>query len=180
MRFASVLLLLTAGCAAEPDRFLPANGQGSAAYYELERDGRNWGDVKLWSPSPGGHADVFDVRFRVRNDGDVPIEVDLGATYAELTIDGRQERARPRNASEKLSVPARETREFEVLFPLPRDAEPEDIDEAEVNWALSTPGGRLTHSTVFLPHYEDDGRLAYHYGYGYYRPWGWGWYDPWP
>jgi len=178
MRPAAFLLLLAAGCAADPDRFLPANSRGSAEYYELEREGRNWGDVKVWSTSPAGAEDLFEVRFRVRNDGDAPISADLGATYAELNLDGRLERVRARDVGGPLSVSAGESREWRIFFPLPSGFSVEDVDEAEVNWALTTSQGRLTHSTVFLPYYEEDGSLAYHYGYGYYRPWGWGWYDP--
>jgi hypothetical protein len=180
VRYAPLLLLLVASCAAEPDRFLPADGRGSAAYYELERDGRNLGDVKVWSTSPAQNENYFDVRFRVRNDSAAPIDVDLAETYAELRLDGRVERARPRDGAQKLSVPAGQTREFTILFTLPPESGPQDIDEAEVNWALATPNGRLTHSTVFLPHYEESYWSAYPYGAGYYRPWGWGWYDAWP
>ena len=189
-----VLLALAAGCAAEEQRFRPANSpRGTAAYYELERDGRNWGDVKVWSPGSSELDDdkaVLDVRFRVRNDGEQPIDFDVNATYAELGVDGRFERVRPNRTGEAVSVAPGSVIDIPLTFALPPKIGPRDIDEAEVNWAIRTPNGRLTHSTLFVPlreerrvYYRPSIGLGFHYGH--YRPWhSWHgrWYDDpfWP
>jgi hypothetical protein len=185
------VLAAAAGCAAEPTRFGAADGgRGSSFYYEIENGGRNWGDIKVWSLGAreleGGVPGV-EIGFRLRADADQPLEFDAAATTAEVGHDGRYERVHPQApAGSTLKAAPGAVETFVLRFPLPRGLEPEDIEEIEVNWAVRTPAGRMTFSSVFVPRIEDRRPYASYYGasygpwYRYPGYWGYGHPHYWP
>ena len=174
MRWPAIVLAAVAGCAAEETRFGAADGgRGSSFYYELENGGRNWGDVKLWSLGVRSLEDgvpIVEIGFRVRADADQPLEVEVASIYAEIGHDGRFDRVVPETpASSSVKTAPGAVESFVLRFRLPRNLEPEDVDEVEINWSVRTPAGRMTFSSVFLP--LVDARYPNSYGWGTYGPW---------
>ncbi|HEX7901633.1 MAG TPA: hypothetical protein VF950_27995 [Planctomycetota bacterium] len=169
-------LAAVAGCGAEPVRFQPATGgRGSAFYYDLERDGHKWGDVKVWIPGLYEREDekpFVEVRFRVRNDGDQAVALDVPDTYAEVAVDGRWTRVRPEKpAAESVTVEPGKVEELALVFPLPA----KEVDEIEVNWTARWTSGRMTRSSVFLAarydrhvYYGPYYGMGMRYGYPYW------------
>lgn len=169
------VLACLAGCAAGETRFGAADGgQGSSFYYELANGDRNWGDVKVWSAGVREMEDgvpILEIGFRLRADADQPIELEAAGVTAETRSDGRYERIHPDAppASTVKAAPGA-VESVSLRFRLPRNLEPEDVDEIEVNWAVRTPAGRMTFSSVFLP-VVDARSYERYYGGGYYGPW---------
>jgi hypothetical protein len=79
------------GCPARHADFRPTEaatelGPGHAAvYYDVEVDGRDLGDIRIWSPGAyradvNGRERAIHVQLRMRNDSDVPLLLDLTNT----------------------------------------------------------------------------------------------------
>lgn len=185
VRWAPLLLAAFAGCVADRVRLRPSDGSlGAARYYEIQDEGYDWGDVKVWATLPSandGEPDVLEARFRIRNDSDQTLSFETREAYADLGVDGRYERLSPEAArTDGVDVGPGRTEEASLRFRLPKGTTLEDVEEFEVNWSLRTPKGRQTRSSAFLLVYEPDDAYyrwasPYAYPYGPSRYW----YDPW-
>lgn len=153
-----------------------------AAYYELTVDGRNVGDVRVWSPGGydkriDGEVEVIEIGLRIRNDSDAPIALRPARTSLDILTDDREfvtvRRPVVMPDPEELVVPPGDMRTITLSYPVPGDMEPDDVEGFEFNWVLRTDYGPYSQSTPFV---QDEDRYAYYY---YPYPYAaWWWYDP--
>jgi hypothetical protein len=187
----AVLALLASGCASP--EFRPLNAarglppELAAAYYDLDSNGQDVGDAKVWSTGEPdeqlvtGDVDgrTLHVGLRLRNETDSPMMLDLDDTQLELRTDRDAMLLidRPAQALGDQSIPPFQTGRVDLLFQLPDDVNLKDVAGYELLWAVRTEGGaRVAKSTTFLREKRAGGASPY-----YYRPYGalgWG-YGPW-
>ena len=191
-RALSVLALALAGTGllgcANPE-FRPLDAKRSvptdlaASQYDIEVNGKDLGDMKLWSkgapdeaiPLPTKKERLLQVGVRIRNDSQGPMRLDLDNT--ELEVRTEDDRLwvidQPLQIIGSLDIPSSETERLELLFELPPGVTVKHVVGYELVWALETPEGRLSRSSTFVRQRDEAGYYyrPYYSGYGY--PYGW-------
>lgn len=154
------LALALAACSSRAD-FRPVEAEPevpsslAGAYYEVTIGQRKLGDVKIWSD--GSFEDDDDVErihigMRIRNDGEEPLRLVLEDTELEL----RTPEEEMFLVEEEVGAPPvveigpRETRRFDLFYPLPEELDADELSGVELIWALEGPGGRVGRSTPFM------------------------------
>ncbi len=185
--------VLAAGCASDDFRPLQADrstpSELAAAQYDLEIDGKDLGDAKVWSKGPpadelGLPTDakrLLEIGVRIRNDSDQPMRLDLEATDLEIhTEDERMYVVElPLQVNGLVDVEPGGLQRIVLLYELPAGVKMKKIVGYELAWAVEAGGQRLTRSTTFRRAEDDSGYYyypyaggAFGYGYPYYGAWG--------
>jgi hypothetical protein len=188
LRLAALLgllaLLAAPGCRARTARFRPAESPGQdaltqvSAYYELQVEGRNWGDVKVWSQGAypkavDGRTPVIHVGLRLRNDSNGPMDLRLDRTNIEINTRDRQLLVvqEPIQTDGEMTVAPGSLERIALFYPLPEGLGAGDLLAFEVNWAVETGEVIHTHSTPFIR--EGNGRPYHYWRPGFYPYYGW-------
>lgn len=182
---------VVAGCSSPDFRPLQADrstpSELAAAQYDLEVDGKDLGDAKVWSKGPPQEAlnlpaeakRLLEIGVRIRNDSDEPMRLDLQATDLELhTDDDRMyvvEMALQVNGVTDIAPGGLER--IVLLYELPAGVKLKDVVGYELAWAIEAGERRVTRSTTFRRAEDERGYYYYPYAgfgysYPYYGAWG--------
>jgi hypothetical protein len=159
-----IVALLVAGCTRERLAFHPLESSAEeryagpiAVYYEVDIDRRNWGDVRVWSRGLFPAEDEEEgasihVGLRLRNDTDSAGE--LSESYIEVNSSTQtfEKIEIPEKVTGERRVEPKEISRVDIRFDLPRAVDPDDVHSFEFNWAIQTPQGRYSQSTLFVRH----------------------------
>lgn len=184
-----------AGCGSTPefrplaaDRSVPV--ELAASQYDVRVDERQVGHVKVWSIGspprdaqlPAERKRLLQIGMRIRNDGEVPMRLDLSATDLEVHTD--EDRIfvvdAPVQVNGLVDVGPGRIERIELLYELPAGVRLKQVLGYELVWALEAGEQRVTRSTMFRRAEDDRGYYYYPYGYPYGAPYlgAWGTY-PW-
>jgi hypothetical protein len=198
LQWAALALLLAGaglGCASQSASFRPARGVTTAttasgrhvAYYVVRLDNSVQGTVKVWSQggyelsTQRGRQPVLDVRMSIRNDTDAPITLDVDRTDLDVYLaDGSVTMIRaPLQESGSDTVDPGAMGRITLIYPLPHDVLPGDVDQFDLNWSVMTVAGSYSESTPFRQRYYN-GSIYVYQAYPYYGPgwYGWPYYGP--
>jgi hypothetical protein len=177
------------GCATTSTLAAPTSRrQGQiGTYYEIDVGGKNWGDVKVWSPGAfpakaDGEREMVQLELRLRNDSSEELIVDLERSELEIVTKDRDSRkVHVVHHLEKTSgsdhIPPESTQRLELYFALPEDVAPRHIEALDLSWVIKTPAGIYSQSTPFVRQDNAD-RTQKRVVYSSWYPW-YPWY-PWP
>lgn len=199
---ACAVALALAGCEANDFRPLDARRgirpELAAAQYDIELEGRDVGDAKVWSMGqpkhteemglPGDPAGLLQVGVRLRNDGPTALRFD--GREAQLEVRTEDDRVwvveRPVKIIGNTEVLPRATERLELIYALPPGVTVADLLGYELLWAVETDQARVSRSTPFVRERHSDYpgyyyRPYYPFYYPYYPyfggygpdPWGW-------
>lgn len=193
--------LVAAGCSSTAE-FRPLDAKRgvrpelAAAQYDVELDGRDVGDVKVWSVGPpknneelglpGDPKGLMQVGVRLRNDGPGSLRFDV--KDAQLEVRTEDDRVfiidKPVKVLGNPEVEPRGTERLELIYALPPGVTVADLLGYELLWAVEGDPGRVSRSTAFVRERNRDYPGYYYrpYYYPYYYPsfggfgpdpWGW-------
>lgn len=174
----ALLAALSGGCTVTRDLEPLAHQserQAEVAYLELEMDGHNVGDAKIWaqemSNTVGDRTTPSEValNFRVRNDDRTQLQLE-DVTLEVHTYDGKMIVAEPEQelADDFLIQPGEQER-VRYTFELPPELELRDVESVELCWAIESERGRVTESVPFaVDEHPVHGRPYYYIQAGYY------------
>jgi hypothetical protein len=181
-----------AGCAHSAD-YTPTNADTRAgarlpaSFYEVQVGGTDLGQVKVWSeggkevPAEGMKVPTIRVGMRLRNTDTGPLTLDVAHSDLEVTAKNGNVVVlkEPAAVEGDTTVASGDLARVSLVYVLPQNLKPDDVEAFELNWLLDTPKGPFSRSTPFVR------EVTAPYGYypGYYGPWApygpWGPWDPW-
>lgn len=158
---ASVLAL---GCASDNVAFRPIVETGRvgatrpATNYTLRspKSGAVIGEAAIWTEGTRkeeGSRSV-DVRMRIHNRTEAPMELDLANTELHVTTNDAASVTvkQAEHVSGTLQVDGGKTSGLAVSYPLPEKFDPKNIAEFDLSWRLRTRGGEVVSATTpFVP-----------------------------
>ncbi len=181
-RFLYAALVLAAGCGAQVVQFRPTervmaeSAQGNAeAVYDLVGPQGRAGEAKIWTPGirkQQGHA-VVPVGIEIKNTGLIPISIDPDSLrLAGLkTSKGLTDVSVPTSTlTGATDVAPRSMGDIGLVFTLPGDIDPGDVQEFRVEWTAQIGPETYAQFTPFVQSPEAKGYYGDYYGsaYGYY------------
>jgi len=181
----AVTLLALTSCARRAE-FRPVHApesvppQLAGVEYEINVNGANLGDVKVWSEGAttrkvNGKQRVVHVGLRIRNDDSAPLRFDPArASIAVISDDGQLlEIKRPVSVRGDTTIQPGEIGRIQLQYPVPNHVDVYEIAGFEFNWAVESETAVATNSTTFVREGQDEDRVRYGVGMGFYDPY-WG------
>ncbi len=180
------LVLALAGCggpgyvAYQPVPGAPDRQTRKGVYYDIEVEGRTFGDAKLSALGAEQEDDDAPAQIRLdlrlRSTTEAALSFDAARAELEVQVAGRGTvlvLSRPRVEGE-VDVPRQETRRVGLVYRLPSGVEPEEVTGFELAWVVRTPAGVWAQATPFRLA-QTARRVTYVYGpwwIGAPHPWG--------
>ena len=152
-------------------------GVSAAAHYPVERQGKQFGQIEVWSRGAyrteleGKTQTLVQVGLSLHNTSPTPLEFDPTQLFLDEVAlrGGTLYRVAPAQVKGNVPVAPSQTRTLEAYFVLPSDAWPADVIEYRVAWQVKDAAGAYSNRTAFR---------STNYGayYGYYVDYAWGYY----
>jgi hypothetical protein len=194
IRVLSLLALpaLLTGCVTGTASYRPSAATSYASryratLYRIVVDTHQLGTVKVYSeggyskPAEGSQP-VIDVRLRIRNLSDAPIQLDLAKSDLDVDTDSASLVIKqPVRTIDLEPVPPGGIGRIALFYPLPEGVKPDDVNSFDFNWELDTSKGMYANTTSFLRREYQNTYVYYplYDGWWGYPGWDWGWGPGW-
>lgn len=181
----SAALLLLVSCGPAVQEFVPAEKLTArapipdgyaAAEYDLETEGTDLGEAKVWSKGAyratidGNRYTVIELGFEIENELRQPLALQR-IQLDSLTADNlRYQDRRPARVLGAQEIPPGEESQLTAYFFLPPQVDPNDVEAFRVEWAVGTGQVRYDESTPFLQQPEPRRTRAGYYYTPFYDP----------
>lgn len=181
----SAALLLLVSCGPGVQEFVPAEKLTArapipdgyaAAEYDLQSDGRDLGEAKVWSKGAyratvgGNRYTVVELGFEIENELPQPLALQQLELDSLTTDNLRYEDRRPARIVGVQEIPPGDERQLTAYFFLPPQVNPNDVEAFRVEWAVGTGQLRYDETTPFLQQPEPRPTRAGYYYTPFYDP----------